>query len=72
MFGIQELILIIIFMVLVSLPLVFWLWALIDILRNEFVGNNKIVWLLLVIFIPLVEAILYVLIGRKQKIVKNA
>jgi len=26
-----------------------WIWALIDILKNEFIGPNKLVWLLLVI-----------------------
>ncbi len=48
--------------------LVVWIWALIDILKSEFSGNNKIIWLLLVIFIPLLGVILYYFIGREQKI----
>ncbi len=48
--------------------LVIWIWALIDILKSEFTGNNKIIWLLLVIFIPLLGVILYYFIGRDQKI----
>jgi len=42
--------------------------ALIDILKSDFEGNNKIVWLLVVLFINLFGAILYFNIGRKQKI----
>ncbi|HOP86863.1 MAG TPA: PLDc N-terminal domain-containing protein [Syntrophorhabdaceae bacterium] len=47
---------------------VLWLWALIDILRSNFSGMNKIIWLLLIIFIPLLGMILYFAIGKKQKI----
>ena len=42
--------------------------ALVDILRNEFKGNNKIVWILVVLFLPLLGSLLYFGIGRSQKI----
>lgn len=42
--------------------------ALVDILRNEFSGNNKIVWVLVVLLLNFFGAILYFVIGRKQKI----
>ncbi len=42
--------------------------ALIDILKNEFEENNKIIWVLVVLFFNLIGAILYFTIGRKQKI----
>jgi len=42
--------------------------ALIDILKGKFEGNNKIVWVLVVLFLNLIGAILYFTIGRKQKI----
>ena len=45
-----------------------WIWALIDILKNEFYGPNKLVWLLLVIFLPVVGVICYYFIGMKQKL----
>jgi hypothetical protein len=45
-----------------------WLWALIDCLGGDFKGNDKIAWLLVVIFVPLVGSILYFFIGRGQKI----
>ena len=41
--------------------------ALIDILKSEFSGNNKIVWVLVVLFFNLFGAILYFTIGRNQK-----
>lgn len=44
--------------------------ALIDILKSEFKGNDKIVWLLVVLFMNLLGALLYFIIGRKQKIDK--
>ncbi len=45
-----------------------WVWALVDILRNEFSGLNKLIWLALVIFLPLIGVILYYFIGREQKL----
>jgi hypothetical protein len=47
---------------------ILWMWALIDIVKNEFTGSNKVIWLLMVIFIPILGFILYFLIGREQKI----
>ncbi len=41
--------------------------ALIDILKSEFRGNNKIVWVLVVLFFNLFGAFLYFIIGRNQK-----
>ena len=49
-------------------PLILALIALIDILRYEFTGNNKLIWLLVVILVPVVGTILYVIIGQKNKI----
>jgi hypothetical protein len=46
----------------------FWIWALVDILKNEFTGSNKLIWLLAVVMVPLLGMILYWFIGREQKI----
>lgn len=67
MFGLgtpEIILLLIVFLVLLLIPIL----ALIDILRNEFTGNNKIVWLLVVIFFGFIGVILYYAIGQKQKI----
>ena len=42
--------------------------ALIDILRSDFKGNDKIIWVLLVIFMNLLGTLLYFIIGSRQKI----
>lgn len=42
--------------------------ALIDILRHDFRENQKLVWLIVVLFVPLMGTILYFAIGRKQRI----
>jgi len=62
--GLGEFIVILILL----LPAIFWVVALVDILRSNFQGNNKIVWVLVVIFLPLIGAILYFTICRSQKI----
>lgn len=64
MIGVYELA-VLIFLFLIFLPFII---AFIDILKSEFSGNNKIVWLLAVIFVPFIGAIAYLIIGRKQKI----
>lgn len=45
--------------------------AFIDILKSEFTGSNKLIWLLAVLFAPVIGSIAYFFIGRKQKIVKE-
>lgn len=44
--------------------------ALVDVIRNEFTGNNKLIWVLVLIFFNIPGAILYYLIGTKQKLKK--
>jgi len=45
--------------------------AFIDILKNEFTGSNKLIWLLAVLFAPVIGSIAYFFIGRKQNFVKE-
>jgi hypothetical protein len=52
----------------VGVPFLIGLICLIDILRNEFTGHNKIIWFILVLLLPLVGSILYLFIGIDQKI----
>ncbi len=64
--GPWQILLILIFGVFgLILPLI----ALIDILRNEFKSNNdKIIWVLVVLFFNILGSILYFTIGRKQRV----
>ena len=45
-----------------------FLIAIIDVLRSEFVNENKQIWLLVVVFLPLIGPVLDFFIGRKQNI----
>lgn len=63
-FGGMGLLMILFIAVLVLLlPLI----ALIDIIRNDFDGNNKLLWVLIVIFLPFMGSIIYFLIGKDQR-----
>ena len=55
---------ILILVLLFLLPLI----ALIDIIRNDFNGYDKIIFTLIVLFLPLLGAILYFIIGPSKKI----
>jgi len=63
-FGLPELIVLVMFL---AVPIL-WIIALVDVIKSEFSGSNKIIWLLLVVLIPLLGSILYLAIGRGQKI----
>ena len=52
--------------------LFFWVFALVDILRNNFKGDNeKMIWVMVVIFVPFLGTILYFIIGRQNRIKHN-
>ena len=54
--------------ILVLIFIIFWVWALIDILKSDFEDNIiKLIWLLVVFFLSILGAILYYFIGQKQK-----
>lgn len=65
MIGPWQIILILIIALLGVIPTII---ALVDILKNKFEDNNKIVWVLVVLFFNLIGAILYFIIGRNQRI----
>jgi hypothetical protein len=60
-----------IFLILGILVFILPLIALVDILKNNFEGDSKLIWVIVVIFLPIMGSILYFLIGRNQKI-KNS
>lgn len=49
-----------------------FIFAFIDILKNEFTGSNKLIWLLAVLFAPVIGSILYFIIGRRQRVLGKA
>jgi hypothetical protein len=57
------------FWTLLAIPIfLLWIFALVSVLRNDFEGNDKIVWLVLIIFLPFIGSILYFAIGRSKRV----
>ncbi|MBO3697492.1 PLDc N-terminal domain-containing protein [Fabibacter sp. E12] len=55
--------------ILYIIPFIFVVMALIDVIRSEFRGSNdKLIWVLVIILMPVIGSILYYFFGRKQKI----
>lgn len=55
--------------VFLFLPTLLWIITLVDILKSNFKdSNNKILWVLVVILLPVIGSILYFIIGKNQKI----
>jgi hypothetical protein len=55
-------------LIVIAVQIIMWLVSLVDILRNEFTGHNKLIWFLTVTFLPFLGPILYFFIGTDQKI----
>ena len=54
--------------VFVVFTFILYIYILIDILKHEFTGYNKIIWILVLIFFPVLGALLYLVFGRSQRI----
>ncbi|WP_339730057.1 PLD nuclease N-terminal domain-containing protein [uncultured Gimesia sp.] len=68
MFGILELLFVLLSVVIGVLATVFWVWMLIDCLKNEpSMGNDKIIWALVIVFLSYLGAILYYLVRRPER-----
>ncbi len=51
------------------LQLVMWIWMLVDCLQNEpSTGNEKVIWVLLMVFLGVLGSLLYYFIRRPQRI----
>ncbi|MBW1294054.1 PLDc N-terminal domain-containing protein [Aquimarina litoralis] len=57
-----------IWQLIILLSIGLWIYCLIDILRNRFENNHKLIWILVVIFIPLIGSIFYLFIGKKKRL----
>lgn len=55
-------------MTFVVFTFVLYIYILIDILKHEFTGYNKIIWILVLIFFPVIGAILYLVFGKSRRI----
>ena len=55
-------------MIFIIFTFILYIYILIDILKHEFTGYNKIISILVLIFFPILGAILYLVFGRSQRI----
>jgi hypothetical protein len=56
------------FLLLLGLCAAIWIWALVDCLRYEPAqGNEKLIWIIVIVFTYVIGAILYLLIRRPQR-----
>ncbi len=58
---------ILITLLVILLVFLFPLIALISALTSEFQGNEKILWVLIILFLPFLGSLLYFLIGINQR-----
>lgn len=67
--GAQEFIIILGVLILGLIPTALWIWALVDILSNEpSTGNDKIIWILVIVLTGAIGAIIYLLVRRPKRI----
>lgn len=60
--GASEFMVIVFFMVV---PTILMIWAIVDLLKRDFSNStNKLIWALVIIFIPFFGAIVYLVAGR--------
>jgi len=60
------------FISLIALPTVLWLYAIVDIIRNDFRHfATKLVWIINLCIFPPLGTILYFLIGRNQRTTRH-
>lgn len=64
LFGGGLLLTLLVILFIFLLPLL----ALISVLMNEFHGNDKIMWVLIIILLPFLGSVLYFAIGRDRRI----
>lgn len=55
-------------MILLLIGVLIPIIVLIDVLRNDFTKNNKLIWILVILFTGLIGTLLYLMFGTKQKI----
>lgn len=70
MFGLgsTELIFILAAVVIGGLFIIFWIWMLVDCALNEpSEGNDKIVWIIIIVFAQLIGAIIYFFARRPKR-----
>ena len=65
--GLFGILFILFIVVLCIAAFVFWLWMLIDALKNKQLSDNeKLVWVLVLVFTHFIGAVIYFFVARKR------
>jgi hypothetical protein len=61
-------IIVLFFIIMIGLAsTILWIWAIIDLVRNENLDSNaKIIWVIVIVIFPFVGSIVYLVAGRNQ------
>jgi low temperature requirement protein LtrA len=51
---------------LLLITILFWVYAVDNLLKSSFEKEDKIIWLLVIIFIPIIGSLFYIFIGKKE------
>ncbi len=55
-------------LVLIVIAIILWIYAIYDVVKGTFTGSgSKTLWLVVIIFFPILGAILYLIFGRSSK-----
>ena len=55
------------FLFIIVFSFIFWIWMLIDCIQNPRLSSNeRIIWILVVVFLHVLGAFIYFLAGRKR------
>ncbi len=54
-------------LVIAAVVFAFWLWMLIDCIKNETDGTQRIIWALVVFFLPCVGSLVYFFARKMQR-----
>lgn len=65
--GAGEIILILLFFFVVAVPFALMITALVDIMKSSLQSNDKLLWVLIVILVPVFGAIIYFIMGKRRK-----
>lgn len=68
--GLPEILLI---LFTAGIPFILMLICIIDLVRSEFKDSTtKLIWILIVLFLPMLGSLIYLLIGRNQKTLSDS
>lgn len=59
--------LVLIVAIVAIIPTILWIWAIVSLVQNKVLeSTTKIVWAIVIIFVPFIGSLLYLIVGRRQ------